>query len=81
MRRFIPCGATVLTAVALAACYIVPERAPDGTVYYQPYPLPPAGPVVAPAPPGHAAPATLPVRLYPANDVATRTGIITGQGL
>jgi len=79
MRRLIQCGATVLMAVALTACYVVPERGPDGTVYYQHYPLPPAGAVMPAPPPSRAAPATLPVRLYPANDVATRTGVITGS--
>jgi len=79
MRRLIQCGATVLMAVALTGCYVVPERGPDGTVYYQPYPLPPSGTVMPAPPPSRAAPATLPVRLYPANDVATRTGVITGS--
>jgi len=77
MRRSIRLGLSVMTAAALTACYVVPERAPDGTVYYQHYPLPPVG-VVSPTPSG-AAPATLPVRLYPANDVATRTGVISGS--
>jgi hypothetical protein len=77
MRRLNLWGFTALAAVALAACYVVPERGPDGTVIYQHYPLPPAG--VVPAPPTRVAPATLPVRLYPANDVATRTGVITGS--
>jgi hypothetical protein len=80
MRRSIHVGVTLLASAVLSACYVVPERAPDGTVYYQHYPLPPAGSAM-PAPPtaGRAAPATLPVRLYPANDVATRTGVITGS--
>ena len=78
MSQWIRCGIGVLTAVTLAGCYVVPERGPDGHVMYQYYPLPPAGTVV-PAPPGRASPATLPVRLYPSNDAATRTGIITGS--
>ncbi len=77
MCRLIRCGVVVLTAVALTACYIVPERGPDGQVIYQHYPLPPLATV--PAPSGGVAPATLPVRLYPANDVATRTGVVTGS--
>ena len=77
MRRSIRLGLSVMTAAGLTACYVVPERASDGTVYYQHYPLPPVG-VVAPAPSG-VAPATLPVRLYPSNDVATRTGVISGS--
>jgi hypothetical protein len=81
MSRSILCGASVLAVLALTACYVVPERAPDGSIYYHHYPLPPAGTVVpaSPLPPGRAAPATLPVRLYPSNDVATRTGVITGS--
>jgi len=72
---------TVLGAVVLSACYVVPERLPDGQVVYQTYPFPP--PVAAmPAPvggAGSAAPATLPVRLYPNNDIATQTGVVTGS--
>jgi hypothetical protein len=80
MYRSIQATVTVLASALLSACYVVPERAPDGTVYYQHYPLPPTGTVVAPASTaGRAAPATLPVRLYPANDVATRTGVVTGS--
>lgn len=79
MLRLVQRGAIVLIVGALTACYVVPERAPDGTVYYQHFPLPPSGAVVPPAPPNRAAPTTLPVRLYPANDVATRTGVITGS--
>ena len=81
MSRYLRYGASALAVVALTACYVVPERAPDGTLYYQHYPLPPAGTVV-PVPPqaaGRAAPATLPVRLYPSNDIATRTGVVTGS--
>ena len=77
MRRLIQCGVGVLTALALSACYVVPERAPDGSVIYQHYPLPPAG--VVPVPPTRVAPTTLPVRLYLANDIAARTGVITGS--
>lgn len=70
----------MLATVVLTACYVVPERAPDGTLIYQPYPLPPVGTPMPAAPaPGRTASATLPVRLYPANEVATRTGVITGS--
>jgi hypothetical protein len=78
MLRF---AITVVASAVLSACYIVPERLPDGQVVYQTYPYPP--PVATlPAPamaPGSAAPATLPVRLYPNNDIATQTGVITGS--
>ena len=83
MRRAIGAGCVVLTTAVLAGCYIVPERTADGRVLYSYYPLPPVeplpGPSGVPAPTAAAvAPASLPVRLYPANDVATRTGVVTG---
>ena len=83
MRGFLGMGFALLVSAALTACYVVPERTPDGAVIYQHYPLPPVGTVAPPpagaASPGRAAPATLPVRLYPSNDVATRTGVVTGS--
>jgi hypothetical protein len=80
MPRTFRFAVTIGAAAVLGACYIVPERLPDGQVIYQTYPYPP--PTTLPAPavaPGAAAPATLPVRLYPSNDVATQTGVITGS--
>jgi hypothetical protein len=80
MSRIAALTVAVLSTAALTACYIVPERMPDGQVIYQHYPYPPVGTV--PAPPGATgavAPATLPVRLYPGNDIATQTGVITGS--
>lgn len=62
----------------LSGCYVVPLQAPDGTVSYQPYTLPPAGTVVPQSPSG-TSPATLNVRLYPANESATQTGIVAGS--
>lgn len=84
MRRFTRDNAMTIamaiTMAMLAGCYVVPERAPDGSVRYQHFPLPPAGTVLpAPPPPSRTGPATLPVRLYPSNDIATRTGVITGS--
>lgn len=73
-----------LSTAALSACYVVPVRAPDGTVYYDPYPLPPAGtPIAAPAPPpatmsGSHLPAVLNARLYPSNEAAAAGGVISG---
>jgi hypothetical protein len=89
-------AALVLAATTTSACYVVPVVAPDGNVYYNYYPLPPAGtplPQVGASPhpgqqgqqgarpPQTVAPtqATLPVRLYPSNERATRTGVITGS--
>ncbi len=69
--------ALVLAAAGLSGCYVVPLQTPDGTVSYQHYPLPPTGTPVAPAATG-TAPATLNVRLYPANETATQTGIVAG---
>lgn len=83
MRAILPCALTLLVSSGLTACYVVPERQADGQVIYQHYPLPPVGSVVPPraaVPPGGAsAPANLPARLYPINDVATATGIVTGS--
>jgi hypothetical protein len=61
---------------ALSGCYVVPG--PDGQFWHvipgqaQGSPLPP------PAAGGPAMPVSLPVRLYPANEEATRTGVLTG---
>lgn len=72
-----------IPALSLAGCYIVPI-APDGTPLY-PYPYPyagaPYGAAAVPAPPvvpGAPMPAMLHARLYPANDVATQTGMMSG---
>ncbi len=80
MRRTIVAAA--LAATSLSGCYVV--TAPDGRVWHvipgEAGPIP--GPGAASVPPGGAGPAlpaTLPVRLYPANDVATSTGVLTGS--
>ena len=70
-------AASALTLVApLTGCYVVP-MAPDGSPMYV---LPP--PAAAPAPHAPMAagpmPAALNVRLYPANDLANQTGMLTG---
>ena len=76
---------SVIATLVLSGCYVVPV-APDGAAVY------PAGAVAVPAPypvnanpygaaavvPGPAAPAVLQARLYPANDVATQTGVLAG---
>ena len=81
-RKFLALAAAA-AAFSLSGCYVVPMQASDGTVQYQHYPLPPAGTVVPPKAAGAAgaagpAPATLNVRLYPANEIATQTGIVAG---
>lgn len=74
--RYLSVSTTMVLAVTLlSGCYVVPERGVDGTVIYQHYPLPPVG---APTPVGKPTMATLAVRLYPANEVATQSGTITG---
>jgi hypothetical protein len=71
-------------ATALSGCYVVPVRGPDGTVMYDHYPLPPVGapmPMAVPAPgpgaPGQM-PAVLNARLYPSNEQAAQSGIVSG---
>src|SRR5687768_5872890 len=71
--------------LALSACYVIPIN-PDGS----PAALPPGivlpvphGTSSAPVPPaapsqGKSVPAALPARLYPANEIATQTGVVSG---
>jgi hypothetical protein len=71
MRR----GATVAVAgfaAALTGCVVVPLNA-DGTPAY-PVGHPPAAVAVAPPPTS----LTLPVRLYPTNEAAAATGMLSG---
>ncbi|KFB66279.1 hypothetical protein [Candidatus Accumulibacter vicinus] len=70
-------GLVVATSI-VSACYVVPTTGPDGTVQYSHYPLPPAG-TPLPPPAGGATPATLTVRLYPSNEQATHTGVVSGS--
>jgi hypothetical protein len=65
-------------ALVLSGCYVVPVRAPDGSIVYDHYPLPPVGSPM-PAPASGTAPAVLSARLYPANEQATQTGIVSGS--
>jgi hypothetical protein len=68
-------AALALATAALSGCYVVPVG-PDGQVYgyppYQPAPIPPAAPAAGPLP------AVLTARLYPANAIASQTGVLTG---
>jgi|DewCreStandDraft_4_1066084.scaffolds.fasta_scaffold27271_2 hypothetical protein len=61
-----------LVAAAVAGCVVVPVN-PDGSIYQGPVPAYPA--VAVPAAPTSL---TLPVRLYPTNELAAATGIISG---
>jgi hypothetical protein len=69
---------------ALSGCYVIPVGAdghpawPPGAVWgpgVTPAGGHPAPPAAAPTP---AAPAALQARLYPANDIATQTGMVSG---
>lgn len=77
--------AALLPAIVLAGCVAIPVgTTPDGSPYWAYAPL---GAPVVPAPgavPPHAitggpGAAVLQVRLYPANDLANQTGVLTGQ--
>jgi hypothetical protein len=61
-------------STALAGCVVIPLN-PDGTPAY-PAAAAVSPPVVVPASP---APQQISVRLYPANDVASATGVVGGQ--
>ncbi|MBI2754296.1 MAG: hypothetical protein HYX46_12450 [Betaproteobacteria bacterium] len=76
--------ALTVPAIGLAGCYAVPVVTPEGHASWYVYPpgvpptaIPPGGPYPQGAT-GAPMPATLPARLYPANDVATQTGVIHG---
>ena len=77
--------AALLPAIALAGCVAIPVGSTaDGSQYWAYAPL---GAPIVPAPgaippatvPGGPMPAVLTVRLYPANDLANQTGVLTGQ--
>jgi hypothetical protein len=78
-----------LPVAALSGCYVVPVgQDASGRPYYtySPQPVPPvvvqrnsyesAQPMVVP---GAAMPVTLFVKLYPMNDLANQTGVLTGE--
>ena len=81
MLNISKCLAAIVTAatIVLTGCYVVPI-APDGTpVYSYPYPVPPyAAGAPAPVVGGGPAPAVLQARLYPANELASQTGMVAG---
>lgn len=76
--------AAMLVTLPLAGCYVTPVgQDASGNPYYVYSPLPPA-PVQAAAAPAGAVPAgpvprALNVKLYPINDLANQTGVLTGQ--
>jgi hypothetical protein len=83
-------AASALTAAGVAGCYVVPV-APDGTPLYPyqypytpaysvvPYPATASAPAGAPVVRGAPPPAVINARLYPANEIASREGMITGS--
>lgn len=81
-------AALTVPAFALSACYIIPMAPdgspiwPQGTVFPGPgastFPSSPPPAVASPAKSVPAGPATLQARLYPANEIATGTGMVSG---
>ena len=70
-----------LQACTLAGCYVVPvDQAGNYAIYIPTHPAPHAGGAAAPAvQPGQPAmPKALTARLYPENDLATQTGMVSG---
>ena len=83
-----PSVALLASALTVSGCYVMPVTGRDGSVQYYHYPLAPppvayvapgsanAGPVAVPSAPG--GPIVLSARLYPDNDAATQTGVVSG---
>ena len=92
VRTILARGAAIAAIpTALTGCYVVPMN-PDGSPAYPAFAIPaPVGVVPGPAPAhgsatqpaqlvtGGPLPTSLPARLYPANAVATETGMLTGS--
>jgi hypothetical protein len=86
MKNFLAAG---ISSVAISGCYVIPIN-PDGSPAWPPGAV--WGPGVTPQTGVQAAaptpsvqpaarsgsPATLQARLYPANDIATQTGVVSG---
>jgi hypothetical protein len=74
-------AAISLQAFALAGCYVVPiDQAGNYGIYIPTHPAPyPGGPAVPTAQAGQPGlPKVLTARLYPDNDIATQTGMVSG---
>lgn len=78
MNAFPRNALSILAAAAsMTGCYVVPIG-PDGQPVYPIAPYPQAG-VPAPTPvPYYAGPLVLQARLYPMNDIANQTGMLSG---
>ena len=82
-------AALAIPVVALSGCYVMPVgQDAGGNPYYvySPLPIPPVVPAQGGARSAHPAvipsgpvAATLSVKLYPINDLANQTGVLTGQ--
>jgi hypothetical protein len=78
-------AALAASVISVSGCYVVPVG-PDGHLYAYPpgavpYAYPPGvppGAAVMPGGPAGPMPTALNARLYPANEIATQTGVITG---
>jgi hypothetical protein len=82
------CAAGV-SSLCISGCYVIPAG-PDGYPAWPPgavwgpgvsQPIPPPAPAPAPAaaqPQKGSAAATLQARLYPSNEIATQTGVVSG---
>jgi hypothetical protein len=81
-RRFLKLATVVgLQAGALSGCYIVPVGSDGNYAIYIPTqpPAPVGGPLQPAAQPGvPGLPKVLHARLYPENDIATQTGMVSG---
>lgn len=75
--------ATLIVSASLTGCYVLPIG-PDGQPVYPPYPGHPGYPAMAQHPyptaaaPMVAMPVVLQARLYPVNDAASQTGMLSG---
>lgn len=72
-------AAIVLSAGILGGCYVVPVVDSQGNVQYATYPVPPNGAPPGAYPSAAQAPVAIAARLYPANEVAGQSGMITGS--
>jgi hypothetical protein len=86
VRKTATVVALVVPTLALSGCYVAPvgqDTAGNPVYMYSPVPVMPAQngmgrtyPTVAPSGP---MPVALPVKLYPSNDLANQTGVLTGE--
>lgn len=80
--RFIRLGVLAVPALLTAGCYVMPVGSDErGHPYYvySPVPIVPPQGAQPVAVPGGPVAATLAVKLYPINDLANQTGVLTGQ--